>query len=109
MHANALPFAGTERPGLVPDRVRDPEPAEVVRETGAAQQLDVGLREPKLRAGNGGKIRDRVRVAERVRRFEVDEVGDREQRRVEPVLGQHDRKRGLRVDDGLPGGHRFEV
>ena len=40
---HALPLAGAERPALVPDRVRDPEPAEVVHEPGAAQRPHLGL------------------------------------------------------------------
>ena len=36
-----------------------------------------------------------ARVTERVRRLQVDEVRDREQRRVEALAGEHDRERGL--------------
>ena len=50
MHAHALPLAGAERPALVPDRVRDAEPAEVVDEPGAAQRAHVVVGEPEPRA-----------------------------------------------------------
>ena len=43
----------------------------------------LALGEPEPRAGRGGEVGDRARVAERVRRLEVDEVRDRRQRRVE--------------------------
>ena len=57
MQAHALPLAGAERAALVPDRVRDPETAEVVHEPGAAQRrrlvgqarADAPLRRPDRR------------------------------------------------------------
>ena len=83
MHAHPLPLARSERPALVPDRVRDAEPAEVVHEAGAPERDDLGIAQPELRPGLGGELRDGARMAERVRRFQVDEVGDRQQRGVE--------------------------
>ena len=49
--AHALPLAGAERAGLVPDRVGDAEPAEVVDEPRAPQRPHLGLRQPETRAG----------------------------------------------------------
>ena len=43
-----------------------------------------------------------LRVAERVRRLQVDEVRDREQRRVELLARQRDGERRLGVDHGVP-------
>ena len=86
MDAHALPLAGAERPALVPDRVRDPEPAEVVDEARPAQRTH---RRPPAAASRapacGGEIGDRAGVAEGVRRLEVDEGRDRQERRVEAL------------------------
>ena len=51
VEADALPLAGSERAGLVPDRVRDAEPPEVVDEPGAAQRAHLAVREAELYAG----------------------------------------------------------
>ena len=45
---------------------------------------------PRSRRGRGGELGDRACMPERVRRLQVDEVGDREQRVVDLVAGQHD-------------------
>src|SRR5215210_5844853 len=55
MHAHALPLAGTERAGLVPDRVRHAEAAEAVHEAGAAHGADLALAERELRRGLRGQ------------------------------------------------------
>ena len=80
MEADALPLAGAERPGFVPDRVGDPEPAKVVNEPRASQRPDLWLRQPETCAGVCDEVRDGVGMAEGVGRLQVDEVGDREQR-----------------------------
>ena len=72
-----------ERSALVPDRVRDAEPAEVVDQPGAPERARLGRRQPELGAGGRGEVADRPRVPQRVRRLQVDEVGDRQQGRVE--------------------------
>ena len=85
LHPHPLPLAGAERPALVPDRVRDTEPPEVVHQPGPPQRsvIVVGSR-PSCAARRCRELGDgRASVAERVRRLEVDEVGDRAQRRVE--------------------------
>ena len=63
---------------------------------------------PSCRPRLGRELGDRARVAERVRRLEVDEVRDRQQRRVEALAGQHDRERRLGVDHRVPGADRVE-
>jgi len=55
MHAHALPLAGAERAGLVPDRVRHAEATEVVHEAGAAHGADLALAERQLRRGLRGQ------------------------------------------------------
>ena len=110
MHAHPLPLAGAERPALVPDRVRDAEPAEAVHEPGAAQgRAPRSSASPSRRRRRGRELGDGAGVAERVRRLEVDEVGDRQQRGVELLVGQHDRERRLGVDDRGPGADRVET
>ena len=56
-----------------------------------------------------GELGDRVRVAEHVRRLQVDEVRDREQRGVELLAAQRDRERGLGVDHRVPRHDRVEA
>ena len=58
---------------------------------------------PSLRARLRGEVGDRAGVAERVRRLEVDEVGDRQQRRVEALAREHHRERRLGLDHRVPG------
>ncbi len=102
MHPHPLPLAGAERPGLVPDRVRDSQPAEVVDEPRATQRARLALGQPELRAGRAGELGDGAGMAERVRRLQVDEVRDRQQRGVEPFAREHDGERRLGVDHRVP-------
>ena len=110
MQAHALPLAGAERPALVPDRVRDPEPA---RGRARARRGAACARSPSARPsrapGVGGEVGDRAGVPEHVRRLEVDEVRDREQRGVEPLPREHDGERRLGVDHRVPGADRVEA
>ena len=46
LQPDALPLAGAQRAALVPDRVRDPKPPEVVDEPGAPQRADLRLGRP---------------------------------------------------------------
>ena len=109
LHAHAFPLAGAERPGLVPDRIGDAEPAEVVHQAGAAQRAHFGGRQSQQRSRRRAELRDRARVAERVRRLQIDEVRDREQRRVELLVGEHDGERRLGRDHRIPRPHRVEA
>ena len=103
MHPHALPLAGAERPGLVPDRVRDAQAAEVVHEAGAPQQCAPRRRPGRAGpAGSAASSATRARVTERVGRLEVDEVRDRLERGVELARRQHDGQRGLGVDHRAP-------
>ena len=49
------------------------------------ERADLGRRQPELGRGVRGEVGDGAGVPERVRRLQVDEVGDRQQRRVELV------------------------
>ena len=68
----------------------------------------VGEPEPRA-AASAASSRDRPRVAERVRRLQIDEVRDRQQRRVEPLAREHDGERRLGVDHRVPGLDRVEA
>ena len=84
VHAHPLPLAGAERPALVPDRVGDAEPAEVVHEAGPAQRARPRRRRARAVApAAAARSATAAGVPERVRRLQVDEVGDGEQRGVE--------------------------
>ena len=98
---------GAERPALVPDRVRDAEPAEVVHEPGAAhRRLELG--QPVLDGRARRELGDGVRVTEHVRRLQVDEVRDREQRGVEAPALERDGEYRLGLDHGVPRHDRVE-
>ncbi len=108
VESDPLPFAGPERPGLVPNRVGHAEAAEVMDQTGAAEgaSLPLGQSEPAGRRRR--ELRHRAGMAECVGRFEIDEVGHRQQRCVESLTGQDDRQRRLGADHRLPGGDVVE-
>jgi hypothetical protein len=78
-----------------------------VHETRAAHRR-LQLREPVLDRRACGELGDRVRVAEHVRRLQVDEVRDREQGGVEAPALERDGERGLGVDHGVPRDDRVE-
>ena len=103
LQADALPLAGAERSALVQDRVRDPEPPEAVHESGAAQEPHVRLGQPeRVRPPAAASSETARAVAQEVGRLQVDEVGDRQERGVEALAGEHDGERRLGVDHGIP-------
>ena len=59
VHAHPLPFAGAQRAGLVPDRVRDPQPPEVVHVARAPQRPHLALAQPELRRRRRRRARRR--------------------------------------------------
>ena len=106
LKADALPLACAERSGLVQDGVRDPEPPEAMHETGAAQESHVGARPVRPSCPPLRRARTPPARAQEVRRLQVDEVGDRQERGVEALARQHDGERRLGVDDGIPHSRR---
>jgi hypothetical protein len=98
-----LPLAGSQRARLVPDRVRDTQAPEVVDERGAPQQARLVLGQAEPAGRRRRELRDCAGVPERVRRLEIDEVGDREQRPVEGVFRERDAERRLGLDHRAPG------
>ena len=108
IEANALPLACPERPGLVPDRIRHPEAAEVVDEPGPAQCLLLVGTEAEDAAGGRGELGYRGCMTERVRRLQVNEIRDRKQRAVDLLARELHSEARLGVDDGVPGADRVE-
>ena len=102
MHPHSLSLSGAERPRLVPDRVRDAEPAKATHQAGPSQLPYVGCGEAQLLARGGGQLGYPARVTEHVRRLQVDEVRDPEERGVELVVRQRPAERGLGTDDRVP-------
>src|SRR5262245_16381548 len=106
LEPHALPLTAAERTALVPDRVRDPEPAKAVDETGVTQQ-QLGHSHPGR--GLGGEISDRARMTEEVGGLQIDEIGDRGERLNQTLAVEHLRERGLRSDHDIPDRNVFEV
>ena len=102
VHAYSLPFAGAERAPLVPDRVRHAETTEVVDQSGSVQGANLIIREAELSPGRGRELGDGEGVPDGVRRLQVDEATDREQRLVALLFGERDGQRRLGVDDRVP-------
>ena len=102
-----LPLARSERPGLVPDRVRDAEPSEAVDEPGAPQRRSM-LQQSVLGRGPRRELGDGLRVAEHERGLEVDEGGDRLERPVDLLAREDDLERRLGLDHGVPRRRRLE-
>ena len=61
---------------------------------------------PKLRAGRGGEVGHRAGVAEAVRRLQIDEVRDRQQRGVEPLRARARRRAPARRRSPPPRSRR---
>ena len=102
MHLHALPSAGTERPRLVPDRVRDAEPPEALHQACPSERDDLLGGHPRSFGGRGRQIRHRASVTEEVRGLQVDEVRHGCQCVVDPLPPQDHRQRRLDVDHGVP-------
>ena len=87
---------------LVEDRVRDAEPAEAVHQAARRRARTSSSGRPRARARFGGELGDAAGMPEEVRRLQVDEVRDRDQRVVEALAVEQDRKRWLGGDRRRP-------
>ena len=92
VHPHPLPLARTERPRLVPNRIRDAETAQIMDERRPSKHDDIVCRQPESDGSFGGEICDSTRMPERVWRLQIDEVGNREQRAIEVVAGDRHSK-----------------
>ena len=92
---HALPLSERERGGLLPDRVRHADAAEVMGERGAPDGRDVVLVEVRAPGGGLGKLGDGRAVLAQPRRLQAGDRGDRREPRVDRLAVQPDRRRGL--------------
>ena len=95
--------------GLVPHRVGDAEPPEVVQQPGAADMGGCGAAQTHRGGGARRQFGDSAGVAEGERGLDVDEVGDRLQRSVERVRRQRRGQAGLGVDHSPPAGGQVQI
>ena len=89
-------------PGLSQIEFEMPSLSEIVHQAGAAERSQRFGREPELRARCGSEVGDGSGVSEAVRRLQVDEVRDRQERGVELLLRETHRERRLGIDHGVP-------
>ena len=85
VQSHALPLSEAERSGLLPDRIRDADAAEVVRERGAPHERHRGGREAQPPGGGLGEVGDARRVLAKPRRLEVGERARSPRMRRRPV------------------------
>ena len=109
MRAHPLELGLGQRPRLVPDRVRNPEPAEVVDACRPTQLGCVGVRQARARRGLGDELSDGVDVTHDVRRLQLGELADRLQREVELLARDLPRQRRLGCDHRVPARRLIEL
>jgi len=94
-------LGGVQLARLVEDQVRDAELADVVQQRGAAEVARRPRVEPEHARQPDGDLRDAAAVACRPRALGVDDLGETERDRVEPVVvGVERAARGLVVHHG---------
>ena len=69
-----LPLVDAEPSGLLPHRVRDRDPADVVQQRGHLQVARDRVRKAEPLRGTNGQHRNRARMAEEVRALEVGQI-----------------------------------
>jgi len=109
MHADAFPLARTERARLVPDRVGHAEPPEARHQRRTPHRARVGGGHTQLDRGIGGECRERTRVAEEVRGFQIDEIGYGREGGVDLLARQRHCQGRFGIDYGVPGADLIEV
>ncbi len=102
MQAHALPLPESEAPRLLPDRVRHADPAEIVRERGAAHEGHGRCGEVHAPRGGLGELGHAGRVLTKPRRLEIGECRDRREGGVDPFTGDPDLRRRLDLERLLP-------
>jgi hypothetical protein len=99
---HALPVGETEAPGLLPDRVRYRDSAEVERERGAPHYCHVVLRKTEAPGGRLGELGRALGVAAQPVGLEVGECPDQAKRGVDLVAGHPLLRRRLGGDRLVP-------
>ncbi len=109
VQADTLDLRRAERSRLVPDRVRNTQPPEIVNIRGPSQKRRLLRREADLVDHGGAQRGDACRVPHRPRRLQLGELTDRRQRLVDLVLAQLPGQRRLCVDHGRPARRRVQL
>ena len=102
MEAHSLPLAESERPRLLPDRVRHADAAEVVRERGAPHESHGSSRETHAPGGCFGELGHTRRVLAEPGRLEPGERGDRREGGVELLACDPHLRKRLDLEGLLP-------
>ena len=107
VQADPLPLAGAERPRLVPDRVRDAQPAEAVDEPGAPQRRRRRRRgRPSRCPASAASSATAAAWPSVYGDFRSTKFATAAQRGVELVGRRHDGQRRLGVDHRVPRADR---
>ena len=116
MQSHALPLAEPERAGLLPDRVRDADAAEVVRERGAPQEVTESAGRPMRHAAASASSATPVECSRSQGDLSPVIAAIVRERRVDPVAREPDQRRRLALEPDLPhprlvelGEHLVEV
>lgn len=109
MQADALELRFGERARLVPDRIGDAEPAQIVDEGRASQGTHVLPIAASNTGGLGDQIGHSARVPGEIRALQVDQVSHRLEDVVQVGAGDTARQLGLGVEDGVPLGRLIEA
>ena len=102
MESHALPLSEPERPRLLPDRVRDADATEVVRERGATHERHGSCGESQAPGGGLGELGHARRVLAKPRRLETGERGDGREGGVDPLARDPDLRERLGLERLLP-------
>src|SRR6476659_2439791 len=95
MQPYPLPLAEAERPGLLPDRVRDADATEVGRERGAPQEHDVLRRELEAPRGRLCEVGHARGVLAEPRRLETGQRREGGEPRIDALGGEAGLGEGL--------------
>ena len=116
MQPDPLEFGCAQRPWLGPDLIRHPDPAEIVNVTRASGQCRRIGADARGQRGIAGESGHRARMPQGERAFQVDEVAERDQKRVQRsliealvVIGRRAQRRHPHVPGGRAGQDRFGV
>ena len=103
MEADALPLAGGQRAGLLPDPVRHRHPAEVVEEARGADLRDLTARAAERAGGRRRKLGHPRGVAAQKPDLEVGELAESPSDELHPRARYGRHRRGLGIDYAVPG------
>ncbi len=94
---------------LVPDRARNPDRADIVHERGPPQHNHVSSAEAEMSGRPLGETSNPARVAECVRRLQVDVVSERGEDAIQLMASERGHQRGFCCDHRVPARFIFET